>query len=313
MRNYTPLNYEQLNLIQGGYTPSCIKPYNNKAFSFWERALFQRACSVIDFKLPNEWKGSIRDLFYYIMFKMGYCAVFNNEDLGTVFTWASLTGFDFWYRPTNAIIANPALKSSLDLKIGTDTAILKLTPDYMGVWDIISYYAEKLALLDNAINISLINNKYAFMLGAKNKAAGEALKKMLDKINEGQPAVIFDQKLANDPNDKSEPWQFWDRGNLKEKYLTTDQLRDFQTILNDFDNEIGIPSLGSVEKKERMITDEATMRTNDALSRSTIWLDTFNSSAEDVNALFGLNISATLNYKKGDLNNAEQIDVDRAV
>ena len=311
MRNYIPLNYEQLNRIQGGYTPSCIKPYNNKAFMFWERALFQRACSVINFKLPDSWNGSIRDLFYFIMFKNGFSVVFNNEDMGTVFSWASLTGFDFWYRPTNAIIANPALKNSLNLKIGEECAVLKLTPDYMGVWDIISYFAEKLALLDNAVNISLINNKYAFMLGAKNKAAGEALKKMLDKINEGQPAVIFDQKLANDPNDKTEPWQFWDRGNLKEKYLTTDQLRDFQTILNNFDTEIGIATL-PIEKKERMIVDEANMKQNDALSRSTIWLDTFNSSAKEANELFRLNISATLNYKKGD-NNAEQTDIDRTV
>lgn len=312
MRNYIPLNYEQLNLIQGGYTPSCIKPYNNKAFMFWERALFQRACSVIDFKLPEDWNGSIRDLFYFIMFKMGFAVIFNDEDLGKVFTWGSLSGFDFWYRPTNAIIANPALKRSLDLKIGEDCAIVKLTPDYMGVWDIISYFAEKLALLDNAVNISLINNKYAFMLGAKNKAAGEALKKMLDKINEGQPAVIFDQKLANDPNDKTEPWQFWDRGNLKEKYLTSDQLRDFQTILNNFDCEIGIPTLPEA-KKERMITDEANMRSNDAVSRSTIWLDTFNSSAKEANKLFGLNISAALNYRKEIVNNAEQTNIDRTV
>lgn len=312
MRNYIPLNYEQLNLIQGGYTPSCIKQYNNKAFIFWERALFQRACSVIDFKLPDDWNGSIRDLFYFIIFKMGYAVIFNDEDLGNVFTWGSLSGFDFWYRPTNAIIANPALKKSLNLKIGEECAIVKLTPDYLGVWDIISYFAEKLALLDNAVNISLINNKYAFMLGAKNKAAGEALKKMLDKINEGQPAVIFDQKLANDPNDKTEPWQFWDRGNLKEKYLTTDQLRDFQTILNNFDCEIGIPTLPEA-KKERMITDEANMRSNDAVSRSTIWLDTFNSSAKEANELFGLNISAALNYRKETADNAEQADINRTV
>lgn len=34
MIDYIPLNYDQLNLVQGGYTPSCIKGRNNKAFSF---------------------------------------------------------------------------------------------------------------------------------------------------------------------------------------------------------------------------------------------------------------------------------------
>ena len=150
------------------------------------------------------------------------------------------------------------------------------------------------------------------MLAAKNKSAGEAFKKMLDLVNEGEPAVVFDRKLANDPNDKSEPWQFWNRGNLKESYLTSDQLRDFNTILNNFDCEIGIPVLPE-EKKERMISDEATMRSNDAMSRCGIWLDTFNSSAIEVNKMFGLTIKASLNYKKGEPEDAEQIDTDRNV
>ena len=143
--------------------------------------------------------------------------------------------------------------------------------------------------------MSLINNKYAFMLGAKNKAAGEALKKMLDKINSGEPAVIYDKQLKNDPTDKSEPWQFWERGNLKESYLTTEQLADFRTIMNNFDSEIGITTL-PVEKKERMITDEARSNMIDSVSRSEIWLETFNESAIAVNKMFNTNIKASRRF-----------------
>ena len=294
---YCPFNYEQINVAAGTYSPACVKAYNNQTFAFWERALFQRSLSVLSFDLPEEWSGSRRDFFLYILFKFGYGAVFKYLDFGLLFQPASLTGVDVWYNPTTAIVANNAFRSvakentSLELKIGEDCGILKLTPDYIGVWDIITYYAEKLSTLDNAINMSLINNKYAFMLGAKNKAAGEALKKMLDKINKGEPAVIFDQKLANDANDHSEPWQFWDRGNLKNSYLTTEQLADFRTILHNFDTEIGIPTL-PIEKKERMITDEASSITRDAVSRSEIWLETFNESAKAVNKMFGTDIRA---------------------
>ena len=287
---YIPLNFEQINIAAGLYNPSPVKAYNNQTFAFWERALFQRALSVLDITLPEEWNGSIKDLFNYILFKVGYVIVFKEPTLGTVFTFGSLSGYDFWYRPTRAIIANPII-GSRDMVIGKECAVLKLNPDYFGIWDIISYYAEKLSTLDNAINMSLINNKFAFVLGAKNKAAGEALKKMLDKINKGEPAVIYDQKLANDPNDKDSPFQFLERGNLRESYLTTDQLNDFRTILYNFDAEIGIPTLRS-EKKERMITDEAIGLQSDAVSRSEIWIDTFNESAVEVNSLFDLNISA---------------------
>lgn len=287
---YIPFNYQQINTAAGLYNPSPVKAYNNQTFAFWERALFQRALSVLDISLPEDWNGSIKDLFNYILFKIGFVIVFNEDKYGTIFTYGSLRGYDVFYRPTNAIIANPVI-GSRDMVIGEECGILKLTPDFYGIWDVISYYAEKLSTLDNAINMSLINNKYAFLLGAKNRSAGEALKKMLDRINRGEPAIIYDQKLANDPNDKSEPWQFWDRGNLKESYLTTDQLNDFRTLLYNFDAEIGIPTLRS-EKKERMITDEAIGLQRDAVSRSEIWIDTFNESAIEVNKMFGLDISA---------------------
>ena len=220
--------------------------------------------------------------------------IFERAEVGKTFQPAGLSGYDWYYQPTKAIVSNPLLKESLELKIGTDCEILKLTPDFFGVWDIISYYAEKLSTLDNAINMSLINNKFAFILGARNKVAGQALKKMLDKINKGEPAVIYDMKLLNDPTDKEEPFQVWERkGSLKESYLTTEQLQDFQTIINSFDAEIGIPTI-PYQKKERMVTSEADSRQNDSKARATIWIECLKSSAEKVKKLYP---DITLNFK----------------
>ena len=306
---YVPFNYEQINLIQGTYVPSQQKLRNNQAFRYWERSLFQRALSAIEIKIPEEWKGAV-DLFRWCLYGRGFVAVFDTPEYGTTFQPAELSGFDWYYRPTKAIISNPAIKNKggLELTIGESCEILKLTPDYQGIFDVIDYYAEELALLKNAINMSLINNKYAFMLGAKNKAASEALKKMLDKINDGEPAVIFDQKLQDDPQTKTEPWQFWNRGNLKESYLTTDQLADFRTILHNFDSEIGIPTM-PIEKKERMITDEVGSTERDAKSRAQIWIDTLNDSALAVNKRYGLSISAAFRYDEEEVkDNADASD-----
>ena len=290
---YIPFNYEQINTAAGTFNPSPVKSFNNKTFAFWERALFQRATSVIKSELPTDWDGTIKDFFYWSLFRFGFVAIFDSAEFGLSFQPCNLKGYDFYYQPTGAIIANPLLKESLDLKIGEQCEILKLTPDFRGVWDIISYYAEKLSTLDNAINMSLINNKFAFIMGARNKVAGQALKKMLDKVNKGEPAVIYDMKLLNDPTDKVEPFQIWERKNLKESYLTTDQLKDFQTILNNFDCEIGIPTI-PYEKKERMVTEEATSRQLDAQSRSTIWLECLQSSAKRVKKLYP---DITLNFE----------------
>ena len=295
--NYSPLNYDQINAMAGTVRPSTVKARNNASFVFWERALFQRALSVL--KIETPWTGAAKDFFNYCLFKFGYVAVFDQAEYGITFQPCGLSGYDWYYQPTNALIANPALSVSLNLKIHKECEILKLTPDYMGCWDIIDYYAEKLSLLDNAINISLINNKFAFMLAAKNKAAAEALKKMLDLINSGEPAVVVDRRVTDDVNSKGDPtpWQIIDRGNLKESYLTTDQLADFRTILHNFDTEIGIPTL-PIEKKERMIDSEANALETDAIARSTIWLNTINETADMVNSMFGLSIRASLNYKE---------------
>lgn len=317
MPGYIPFNYEQINIAAGSYNPSPVKAYNNKAFAFWARSLFQRALSNVEIELPEYWNGTIFDFFCYCLFKFGYVAVFNDVKFGKVFQPASLGGFDFYYSPTYAVIANPALPKSLQLSIGdaqVDNSdgvceILKLTPDYYGIYDIVEHYAAKLAELDSGIDMSLINNKFAFFLGAKNKSMGESLKKMMDKISKGEPLVIFDSKMADDPNSKDVPWQSWER-DLKKTYITTDQLADFKTILHQFDSEIGIKTL-PIEKKERMIDAEARATDDDAISRSELWIRTFNESAKAVNKRFGLNIS--MKRRESDTDVIKQTDNDRNV
>ena len=311
---YTPLNYDQINVLAGSYNPSPVKAYNNKTFAYWERSLFQRACSVVVSELPEDWTGTVKDFLYYCLFRFGYLPIFERPEVGFTFQPAGLSGYDWYYQPTTAIVSNPLLSDSLELKIGEDCELLKLTPDFIGVWDIISYYAEKLSTLDNAINMSLINNKFAFILGARNKIAGQALKKMLDKINKGEPAVIYDMKLLNDPTDKEEPFQVWERkGSLKESYLTTEQLQDFQTIINSFDAEIGIPTI-PYQKKERMVTSEADSRQNDSKARATIWIECLQSSADKVKKLYpDITLNFKLRYEQEEEDEQLKTDTDRAI
>lgn len=311
---YTPLNYDQINVLAGSYNPSPVKAYNNKTFAYWERSLFQRACSVVVSELPEDWTGTVKDFLYYCLFRFGYLPIFERPEVGFTFQPAGLSGYDWYYQPTTAIVSNPLLTESLELKIGKDCELLKLTPDFIGVWDIISYYAEKLSTLDNAINMSLINNKFAFILGARNKVAGQALKKMLDKINKGEPAVIYDMKLLNDPTDKEEPFQVWERkGSLKDSYLTTEQLQDFQTIINSFDAEIGIPTI-PYQKKERMVTSEADSRQNDSKARATIWIECLQSSADKVKKLYpDITLNFKLRYEQEEEDEQLKTDTDRAI
>ena len=302
---YIPLNYEQINCIDGHYTPSQIKDHNNAAFKLWQRALFQRACSTIDIGLPKIWVRHT-DLMYYCLFAIGFVGMGELKDIGKWFNPGTLSGYNFYYEPTRFVLANPALNpdEKQEFRINQpdkEVEILKLTPDYRGIWDVITYYAEKLACIDVAINTAIINTKFAYVVGAKNKAAAQVLKTLFDKVNSGQPAVFFDSKLANDGTDQAEPWQALFRDNLKQSYIITDLLQDFQTIINDFDTEVGIPTL-PYQKKERLVVDEANSKQIDAQSRSIIWYEELKKTADLCNEFMGFtegdNIRIKLRYDR---------------
>jgi len=282
------LPYPQLNMAEGTYVPSAVHNINNATFAFWQRALFQRAISTLEISVPSKWRGEVRDFLLYCLFSNGFIGVFDRNETGLSFQPGTVYGFDFYYQPTRFLFANPAVKGGekTDLEIGTECALIKLTPDYKSAFDIINYFAEKLSLLDTSINLSIINSRFGYLLGAKNKSAAAAIKKIFDKLNSGKPAVVYDERILDDrPGQSKEgtPFQFIDRKDLKAGYITTDQLNDFQTLLNRFDAEIGIPT-NPVEKKERMNSLE--LMPLDTISRSVTWFETLSSSLEVARELY---------------------------
>ena len=297
-KGYMPLNYDQINNIEGHIQPSMLKYCNSITYAYWQRSLFQRAISTIDFKnLPEHWEASVRDFFYWCMFAYGYVGIFDTDEFGLSFQPGALYGFDFYYQPTELIVANPKLNKRF--KIHEECEIIKLCPDYRGIWDIISYYSMLLSQLDSGINSSIINSKFAWLMGAKNKAAAETLKKIFDKIAAGDPAVVFDQSLLQkDPQSKEDSWSFLERSNLKQSYITTDLLMDRSTLLSSFDAEIGIRSL-PYNKKERLVTAEAESREQDSTARLMVWKATLDSSLKLVNEMFGTDIKVELTYDEG--------------
>ena len=293
---YYPLNYDAITWAGGHNPPAHVKAYNNKSYAYWERALFQRACSVFDFKLPEEWQKQA-DFFYWILFRFGYLMIAYDERFGTFFQPVALNGYDFYYQPTEAILSNPKLQKRYI--IHEDCELLKLTPDFFGAWDIISYYAEKLSTLDVAINTNIINSKVAYLLGAKNKTAAEALKTLMDRINQGEPAVYYDKVLNAGKPGEDTPLIFQPVQKIRENYILMDQLRDMQTLLNSFDCEVGIPTV-PYQKAERMVTAEAESKEADAISRVTVWAKSLDASLENVNRMFPeLDISYTRRWENG--------------
>lgn len=281
---YFPLNYEQIAWVKGHYAPSSVKTINTASYDYWVRSLWQRMLSVIDFELPDDWQGGIRDFFYWCLFRNGYVVIAEEPQFGRFFQPCTLGGISFFYQPVWALVSNPKLQKKYT--IHEDCEILKITPDYYGTFDCVCRYAEQLATLDTSINTNIINSKLAYILGAKNKAVSEALKTIMDRVNKGEPAVFYDKAITQSkPTDDETPFQFLPIANLKDNYLLDQLLREHQTIINAFDSEIGIVTV-PYQKAERMVTDEANSKSMDATSRLEVWTNTLDSSIEEVKKMF---------------------------
>ena len=302
---YLPFNYENINLAAGTYSPSQIKPCDNDSYLYWERSLFQRAMSVITIEnLPENWHGNVKDFLWYCLFKFGYVAMFNSNKFGISFQPCTLRGFDFYYQPTEALIVNPKLE--VTLKIHKECEVLKICPDFFGIWDVITRYARRLSSFDPAIDVAVENSKAARIQGASTKAGVKFLQKVQDKINEGSPAVVVDTSVLVpiDPITKEPAIQDFSI-DVKNTYIIYKLIQDFESILHEFDTEIGIPTL-PFEKKERMITDEAEQKQIDATSRSLVWVDTMNECFSLINPLLGTNMQAVHNYADDTEDSEEQ-------
>lgn len=303
MFSWLPLNYEKLNLGTATYTPNTVY-YRSRSYAYWCRSLFERIKSVIDIDgLPESITGDhgAVDLLYYVMILNGFVAFTDKiENYGLIFQPCTISGYNVYYAPTDILISNPAIKRlPNELKIGRDCELLKLTADFHGLNDIIIRYAEKLSNIDNAIDQAINNSKLAYVGYGKNKAGVEALKLIMDKIQSGEPTVYMKDKPLPDIKQGTEntepPVNFLPVIDVQKNYILTDLIADQQSILRNFDTEIGIPSV-PYQKKERMVADEANSQRIDSQARANEWIECLNSSAELVNKLYGTNISAKLHF-----------------
>lgn len=289
-----PFLYDYINTANSRFIPSSIHTTDNITSLYFKNYLFQRVLAVFDFDLPKYWDKSY---FLYTLFLEGFIGIIKGGYYGDwVPQICTLKGHDIYYRPTDIIIDNPyGRELNGTYKIGESAELIKVQPNYHSIWDIVSLYGDMLAESLSGISSNLINSKFAYIFGAKNKASAEALKKMYDKIASGEPAVFIDKKLYDDNGNLNV--QLFQQNDV---YNMGDRLADFRKILNMFDTEVGIPSV-NYEKKERMVVDEVNANNVETESLSDIWLETLTESITNVNKLTGLTLAVVKRY--GGLNN----------
>lgn len=284
-----PIYYDYQNVCDSVLQPSTVHIHDTAVARYFKRYLLIKAISVFKWDIPDHWDY---DYFIYVLFCMGHIAVVNTDKYGVIPQHCTLSGYGIFYQPTTAIICNPLLKGITRARIGKQTELIKLNLDYCGILDIINYYGDLMALAAESAGINLLNCKLAYLFAAGNKAAGESIKKMFDRVASGEPVAVYDKALLNE--DGKLDLQFFNQ-NLKNTYIAGDVLTDLRKIEREFLTMIGIPN-ANTEKKERLITDEVNSNEIETKSLCSQWLETMQDGCRRVNRMFNLNLSVEFRF-----------------
>lgn len=278
------------------FAPPFMNNDPNASMDYWQRSLLQRLTALIDFEglpqLSAAQYGWDKDALKYALYMMGFQVVFATRSYGIVPQPGTLTGYSLQYQPAGVMIATPYFQFDKPLEIGKNCELLKLTPDYAGVFDIITKYAAELKEIDTSIRASARNSRLAFAMIASNDKSARTLRAIREKIINGDDAIIDEKIMRNKANPEVLPWHQFDR-DLKENYILNDLLEARRTTLVDFYREIGVRMLD--DKKERMISAEVDAGNAETFIRSEVWIETLKESCEKINRRFGLNIKPVIN------------------
>lgn len=288
-----PAGYDIINLYNAGIRPSSIHTKNTGLYNYYFERLFTKALAVLEWDgIPETWS---MEYFQYVLFGYGFMAILKTPEYGVIPQNCTLSDtHTIFYQPKRVIVTNPVLKESLELEVGRDCELLRLGPDYRGITDIVSFYADMLAVASETAAVNLLNSRASFVFFAQNKATAETYKKLYDTLASGDPFAVIDKNLLNE--DGSHNWD-WMQQNVGQNYIVTDVLNDLKTIEDRYNTQIGIPN-ANTQKRERLITSEVESNDSDTESLIDVWLDTLNRDLKKINAKYGLNISVSYRYRQ---------------
>lgn len=287
-----PYGYNEINQYsaQGG---NVTHVSNTRAALFFKRHLFQRAISVFKWELPENWD---KRYFLYTLYGLGNLAVVNTDKFGVIPQACGYMGYNVFYQPTRATIANPLISGILNPVIGEQCELVYLTPDMGGIFDLVDYYGDLMALAAETAGTNLYNSKLAYVFLAGNKAAAESFKKLFDDIQAGKPATVVDKALIQDG---APAWDTFAQ-NLGNNFITPEILTVLRKLENDFDTHIGIPN-ANTDKAERLLVDEVNANNVETYSSCAMWLENVRECFKRVNRMFGTSCAVEWRFKPEEL------------
>lgn len=305
---YPPFSYEYLNAVDSQIPNSFLHIHNTGVSRFFKRLLMLDAVSVFKWTLPDNWDA---DYFRFTLMGLGWISIFKTNLFGIIPQWGSLSGYNVFYKPTRVIVTNPLIYSK-DMLIGKQCTLIKMSPDYKGVADIVDYYGDLMALTYETLSVNLLNSKLAYVISVSSKTEADTFKALYDEIASGKPAVVRRENKASANLGKtfSDQWQTLTQ-NVGQNFIAPEVLTSLNQIRDEFLTVIGIPNL-SEHKKERINTIDSQRNTFETKTKIDLWLEELKEGIDKTIELFPeldgtLSVEKRYKEEEGVLNESETI------
>lgn len=301
MSDYVPRYYSEINTYNASLSPSTVHVKNTALAQFFKRYLLQEAMSVFEWQMPEEWD---RSYFLYVLYVMGYIAIINTDRYGVIPQHGGLGGYNVFYAPKYMVINNPLIRGTLQPEIGVDCVALRLEPDWLGLYDIVDFYGDMMALTAETAGVNILNSKLSYVFAADNKASAESYKHLYDELSVGNPAAVVDKELLDE--DGSLRVQLFNQ-NVGQNFIADrllDVLRDIRCM---FLTDIGIPN-ANTQKRERLISDEVNANNGETRSKCVLWLAELKRGCKQAREMFGIDLD--VNWRKDLIGDNQETEVE---
>lgn len=188
-----------------------------------------------------------------------------------------------YYEPL-AQYCTPLIQGT-NLAIGKDIVIVKNNSYQISCDSIVKRYARQLADFDATINILTSNSRMAVLPSFDNEESAESYKAVMIANRLGQVDTVLDKSFI-------QKGQFTPFANMSATAKINDVVSARNEILRTFLSEIGITTAN--DKRERMVVDEVNVNSQMLLFNVSDMLECRQKAIDEVNALYGTNITVDL-------------------
>ena len=264
------------------------------SFKYWSDMLFEKCMRIFTWTgLPFPQKEIESRLLID-----GYCGFLDDSKKGLMVSSGGMSGVTQYYDEfTNFNWSAPTVANTKTRTIGIDCVIINNNQLRNPILPMVMRYASLLAHADISLKCALINTRETNTYASSDENTAENINRYYDNLYNGDSASILDESLIESVKNIS---------NRESTTAIKDCLSARTDLLSNFFKEIGVKSAN--DKKERMIESEVDSNNQLLLFNISDMLVERKKACEEINKIFGTNITVELSEEFKELQGGARDD-----